>query len=192
MVTTDSSGNLATTDFVVDTNTQLDITGSGTESIGLGTNSIASGENSIGIGYAANATALNGTAVGNGSNATGDSASGFGYGANAYGASSVSLGASSESANDYAMALGANATANFDYSVAIGAGGVSTSRAYQIALGTTDNTYTLAGVSSGGSTDAQDGTLYMVTTDSSGNLATTDFVVDTNTQLDISGSGSGS
>ena len=76
------------------------------------------------------------------------------------------------------MALGANAT---------------TSRDYQIALGTTDNTYTLAGVTSSGSTDAQDGTLYMVTTDSSGNLATTDIPSSSSsTTFDYSGSGANS
>lgn len=66
-----------------------------------------------------------------------------------------------------AQATGAN-------SIAIGSG-VIASRAGQIALGASSNTYTLAGVTSDASRAAQSGPLQVVTTDASGNLAARSF-----------------
>lgn len=70
-----------------------------------------------------------------------------------------------------ATAIGFNAQANYAYSTAIGAG-VSTVRDYQVAIGTTGSTYTLYGLNTQASKDAQSGTAYLVTSDTNGNLAT--------------------
>lgn len=64
------------------------------------------------------------------------------------------------------------ANATFSNSTAIGTG-ATTSRANQQSFGTAANTYTLAGVTSGASKAAQNGPLQVVTSDASGNLATT-------------------
>ncbi|TPJ50966.1 YadA-like family protein [Mesorhizobium sp. B2-7-1] len=73
-----------------------------------------------------------------------------------------------------ATALGAGATANFLASTAIGQG-ASTTRDNQVAIGTGGNTYTLAGVNSQASKDAQGGQTYLMTTDGRGNLAVSTF-----------------
>ena len=52
-----------------------------------------------------------------------------------------------------------------------------TTRANQVSIGTTTQTYTLAGVNSGASKAAQSGDTYFLTGDASGNLATTSFSV---------------
>ncbi|TPJ52332.1 hypothetical protein FJ426_16455 [Mesorhizobium sp. B2-6-4] len=77
-----------------------------------------------------------------------------------------------------ATALGAGATANFLASAAIGQG-ASTTRDNQVAIGTGGNTYTLAGVNSQASKDAQGATTYLMTTDGDGNLAASTFDVAT-------------
>ncbi|AMY03960.1 hypothetical protein A4R29_30135 (plasmid) [Mesorhizobium ciceri biovar biserrulae] len=77
-----------------------------------------------------------------------------------------------------ATALGAGATANFLASTAIGQG-ASTTRDNQVAIGTGGNTYTLAGVNSQASKDAQGATTYLMTTDGDGNLAASTFDVAT-------------
>ncbi|MER9666614.1 YadA C-terminal domain-containing protein [Mesorhizobium sp. M0185] len=76
-----------------------------------------------------------------------------------------------------ATALGTGATANFADSVAIGQG-VSTTRTNQVAIGNSSATYTLAGVNSQASKDAQSGPRYLVTSDAAGNLATASVNID--------------
>lgn len=74
------------------------------------------------------------------------------------------------------VAIGTNALAAHDNSIAIGSG-VTTSRVNQVAIGTDENTYTLAGITSSASSAAQSGDVYVVTTDSAGNLAASAFPV---------------
>lgn len=60
--------------------------------------------------------------------------------------------------------------------VAIG-NGVTTTRANQIAVGTSGNTYTLAGINSAASPAAQTGPVRVVTADAAGNLATANISI---------------
>ena len=94
------------------------------------------------------------------------------------GSNNVAVGRNAGSnitAND-TIAIGTNARASADGAAAFGAGAVAT-RVNQQAFGTANNTYTMAGVGSQASRDAQTGPLFLVTSDSSGNLATTSFDV---------------
>jgi autotransporter adhesin len=68
--------------------------------------------------------------------------------------------------------MGTGASANFDNSVAIG-NGATTTRVNQVAVGTATSTYTLSGITSAASKAAQSGPTQLVTSDASGNLATT-------------------
>ncbi len=91
---------------------------------------------------------------------------------------STAVGYLAQANNSYATVIGANSTANFIGSAAIGAG-VQTSRDNQVSLGNVNNSYTLAGINSDASKGAQSGTKYLVTSDASGNLATSTFNVAT-------------
>jgi hypothetical protein len=82
------------------------------------------------------------------------------------------LGTTSNAAASFATALGAGAHANFANSTALGTG-ATTTRANQVAIGTATNTYTLAGITSAASRAAQSGPTQFVTSDATGNLATT-------------------
>jgi autotransporter adhesin len=70
-----------------------------------------------------------------------------------------------------AVAIGSNTSANFDNSVAIG-NGATVTRANQQVFGTAANTYTMPGITSAASRAAQSGPTQVVTSDASGNLAT--------------------
>jgi hypothetical protein len=74
------------------------------------------------------------------------------------------------------IAIGTGAAASADNSAAFGNGATAT-RAGQQVFGTTSNTYTMAGIASQASRDSQSGPTYLVTSDGSGNLATTGFDV---------------
>ncbi|MER8545491.1 YadA-like family protein [Mesorhizobium sp. M0018] len=76
-----------------------------------------------------------------------------------------------------ATALGTGATANFADSVAVGQG-VTTTRANQVAIGNSSATYTLSGINSAASREAQSGPKYLVTSDAAGNLATASVNID--------------
>ena len=56
--------------------------------------------------------------------------------------------------------------------------GATTTRANQQVFGTTSNTYTMSGIHSQESKDAQSGKAYLVTSDAEGNLATANFSPD--------------
>ncbi|MBN9219130.1 MAG: YadA-like family protein [Mesorhizobium sp.] len=88
--------------------------------------------------------------------------------------SSTALGTFAKANASYATVAGANSTANFDGSMALGAN-VGTTRENQVAIGNGNNTYTLAGVASQASIDAQGGPTYLMTTDGNGNLAASTF-----------------
>ncbi len=68
--------------------------------------------------------------------------------------------------------MGTNASANFDNSAAVG-NGATVTRANQQVFGTATNTYTMSGITSAASRAAQSGPTQLVTSDASGNLATT-------------------
>ncbi|MES0030996.1 YadA-like family protein [Mesorhizobium sp. M0040] len=92
-------------------------------------------------------------------------------------AGATALGTNAKANAENATALGNHAEANFSDSVAIGQG-VTTTRANQVAIGDSDATYTLAGVNSQASKDAQSGPKYLVTSDAAGNLATASVNID--------------
>jgi hypothetical protein len=122
-------------------------TGDGSANIAYGSNAIARGDNSQNAAFGLNA------------NAQGD------------GTSNLAIGAQSVAASN-SIAFGTAANATFANSAAFG-NGATTTRANQQAFGTTANTYTMAGITSAASKTAQAGPTQLVTSDTSGNLATT-------------------
>jgi hypothetical protein len=70
-------------------------------------------------------------------------------------------------------AIGQGSSAGFTNSTAIGHG-ATTTRDNQMVFGTASNTYTAPGITSAASRSAQNGPTQVVTSDSGGNLATTD------------------
>jgi len=120
-------------------------------------NSASTGVNAIAIGTGAVAT---------GSVAVGAAASAANGGA-AFGDGAIATGVN-------ATAIGPGASAAFANSSAIGSGASATA-ANQMALGTASNTYRMPGITSAASLAAQSGPTSFVTTDGSGNLATTGF-----------------
>ncbi|WP_353044085.1 YadA-like family protein [Mesorhizobium sp. M1365] len=92
-------------------------------------------------------------------------------------ANATALGASAKANAVNATALGTGATANFADSVAVGQG-VTTTRANQVAIGNSSATYTLSGINSAASREAQSGPKYLVTSDAAGNLATASVNID--------------
>ena len=183
LLTSDSAGNLATTDATAlmdavasganATAFGVDSTASGSNSSAFGQNSTASGTGASTFGFNSSALQANASAFGNGASASNSGASAFGNGAHASGTDSSAFGISATASATDASAFGRGAAAALNGSTAIGAN-ATTTRANQIALGTNNNTYTAAGITSLTSRAAQNGTTQIVTSDSAGNLATTD------------------
>ena len=115
----------------------------------------AAGTSVFGSGNAVNAT--NALVVANTATVTGDRAIAIGNAVSVSGANAV--------------AIGSNTSASFDNSVAIG-NGATVTRANQQVFGTAANTYTMPGITSAASRAAQSGPTQVVTSDASGNLAT--------------------
>lgn len=135
----------------------------------------------IGTGAQAGASAIgqaNATALGTSAQANAGDATALGSSAQANGGNATALGNAAKANAVNAVALGADATANFENSIAIGVG-ATTTRDNQVMLGNGLNTYTLTGVASAASKAAQTGPTYLLTTDSSGNLAASTFDVAT-------------
>ena len=109
----------------------------------------------LGLGNTVNAT--NAVAIGNSNTVTG--------------ANGVAIGNGASVAGTNAIAMGTGANANFANSAAFGNGATAT-RANQQVFGTASNTYTMSGVTSAASSAAQVGPTQIVTSDASGNLAT--------------------
>lgn len=86
----------------------------------------------------------------------------------------TALGIMSEANAANATAVGGRTKANYNGSMALGHG-AETSLDDQVAIGTADNSYTLAGINSNISKGRQGGQTYMVTSDAAGNLATSTF-----------------
>jgi hypothetical protein len=87
------------------------------------------------------------------------------------GASGVAIGNGVQVAGANAIAIGTGANANFDNSAAFG-NGATVTRTNQQVFGTAGNTYTMPGIASAASKATQSGPLQVVTSVSSGNLAT--------------------
>ena len=82
----------------------------------------------------------------------------------------TAVGSQSRATAQRTTAIGSGAQANHAGATAIG-DGARTERTDQIAIGTSSNTYTLSGISSARSRQAQTGPLQIVTSDARGNLA---------------------
>lgn len=145
----------------------------GERSTALGAESTASGTMSVALGNASAAGGFDSTALGTFSNAGGDGSIAIGHDTFSAGNGSTALGYHTSASGLNSTALGQNSSAGFANSTAIGSGAVTT-RDNQMMLGTASNTYTASGIASAESRAAQQGPVEIVTSDASGNLATTD------------------
>ena len=115
--------------------------------------------------------ALSGAGFGGPQAFTGDvTAIAIGNGAGAFSVNSTAVGTGANAVGVNSTAVGANSTAGFSNSAAFGSG-ATTTRANQQTFGTTNNNYTMPGITSGSSRSAQSGLLQLPTTDALGNLA---------------------
>jgi autotransporter adhesin len=163
----------------------------------LGAGAVATGDLGTAVGRGANAGGFVSTAIGSGANASGTGSIAIGQGTTASADSSIAIGGLASGVAGTALgsatfaagsnstavgrlaaatgsdstALGTNSSATFANSTAVGNGAVAT-RADQQMFGTASNTYTMAGIASAASAGAQVGPRQIVTSDSSGNLAT--------------------
>jgi hypothetical protein len=158
-------------------------TGGGTTAIGV--NAFANANNATALGSTSKATASGSTAVGIIAAASGSFSTAVGNGSTATGVSGTAVGDASKAAANFgsafgehstaggpnSTAVGGNSTANFANSTALGAGAATTA-VNQIAIGTTTSTYQLPGVTSATSASAQTGVVSIITSDSTGHLAT--------------------
>jgi autotransporter adhesin len=140
---------------------------------------VATAAGAVAIGQTSQATGANAIAIGNGAVATGSIAVGNLASAANGGAA---FGDNSAATGSLATAIGPGAMATLAGSTAIGAGAVTT-RANQMVLGTANATYTAPGIASAASLAAQSGSTYYVTSDASGNLATSSIGPGTITNL---------
>ncbi|MDW5314364.1 hypothetical protein [Rhizobium sp. PL01] len=106
--------------------------------------------------------------------ATGANALSAGFGSTASGGDSAAYGADATASGDRSTALGAHSVASGNNATAVGAGATAT-RDNQVAIGTASSTYTMPGIDSNASRAAQQGPTRIVTSDASGNLATSDI-----------------
>ncbi|WP_407528972.1 adhesin [Methylobacterium oryzisoli] len=158
---------------------------SGRGAVAGGFGAVASGDSTVAVGANARATQFGATALGAGAVASGDPTTAIGFNAQATGNEASAFGGLATASADNTTALGRSATASGTNAVAVGAfasaasvnsvaigTGVATTRADQVAIGTAGQTYTLAGVTSAQSRAAQTGPTRFLTSDASGNLAT--------------------
>lgn len=148
----------------------------GTTSVAVGASSSATGDSSIAIGggggpLVTSAIGSHAIAVGFNTSAAGANGLAVGSSASAVGANSVALGGSATATGAGGTAVGASAQAGFVNSTAVGNSAVATRNNQQM-FGTTTNTYTMAGIASAASAAVQTGVRQVVTSDASGNLAT--------------------
>ncbi|MGB7419044.1 MAG: YadA-like family protein, partial [Erythrobacter sp.] len=119
------------------------------------------------VGWRATVTADRGSAFGWQALATGQGATAFGARSEASGARAIALGEEATSSGEGSVAIGASASAGFDGAVAIGTG-ASAARTNQVVLGGSGSSVTVGDLAA--STEAQDGEIFLVTTDGSGTL----------------------
>ena len=166
----------------------------------IGKDANASNQRATAVGKNANAAGIASTAIGEGSTANlegtaigqsayaFDAATSLGQEASAIGFGSTAIGKDANAAGVSSTAVGNQASAGHLRSAAFGAG-ATTDRDYQMVFGTSENTYTMRGLTSDASRAAQSGPLEMVTTDAAGNLASdggalTNRLDDQNRRLD--------
>ena len=182
-----NSGDVANTDLLSSADCQADASGANATAVGsnstagvqgtaYGAGSDATGQNSTAAGVLSSATGFSASAFGITSTASGNSSSAYGASSTASGNNSAAYGTNSTASGAAAVAIGFNASATHANSAAFGAG-ATTTRDNQQVFGTASSTYTMAGIASQASRDAQTGPIYLVTSDSDGNLATTSFDV---------------
>lgn len=175
------------------TGTRANASGGWSTNTAYGDTANANGDSSYNTATGGNANASGSnsgnTATGYNTNASGDSSHNIaiGFQANASGneISNVAIGTNSVATGANSMAFGADASATHANAAAFG-NGATTSRANQQVFGTGSNTYTMTGIDSQASRDAQGQTKKIVTTDNNGNLAA--FTAD---ELGLSGGGGG-
>jgi hypothetical protein len=158
----DGSVNIATGNLA-------DASGDGSANIALGNEAIAIGDGTanMAFGSRASATGTNSIAIGTGATATGSIAIGeaafASNGGAAFGDFSTASGLNS-------TAIGPNAVATHNNAAAFG-NGATTTRVNQQVFGTASNTYTMPGVTSQQSRNAQGAPTHIVTTNVAGDLA---------------------
>jgi hypothetical protein len=140
-----------------------------------------SGNTAIGANADASGNSLGGNvlpgnvAIGLIANASGDSGGNVAIGSRAdahgTGTNNVAIGNFATATGANSTAIGNNASATFANSAAFG-NGATVTRDNQQVFGTASNTYTMSGITSSASCAAQSGPVQIVTSDSSGNLAT--------------------
>jgi hypothetical protein len=158
----DGSVNIAT-------GNSANASGAGSSNIAIGDNASATGDGTtnMALGASASATGVNSIAIGTGAVATGSIAAGsYAYASNG----GAAFGDFAEASGQSATAIGPNASAVHYKSAAFG-NGAQTTRANQQVFGTVSNTYTMAGLTSGASRQAQGKPTHIVTSNSGGDLA---------------------
>jgi trimeric autotransporter adhesin len=152
-------------------------------SVALGANSNANATTgAIAIGFKSKATENEAIAIGGRANRRKDSSptSGLqsialGWRTEASGDKSIAIGTDAQATKDFGLAIGRRARVTHEGAVVIGSddNGNGSDRANQFKLGQERHTYTLPGITSQASKDAQDnGPIEIVTTDQDGDLAT--------------------
>lgn len=143
--------------------------GSRNTALGNGAGGAVDGHNNLAVGADAGESV-----TGSGNTALGATA-----GQSLHGDNNIAIGNTAGAGNrvdplvvSNTIAIGNNAVASANGAMAIGHN-VQATRANQVVLGTTANTYTMAGITSAASKAAQSGPTQLVTSDSGGNLATT-------------------
>lgn len=168
------SGNGATATNGGDFACGRDATANGTFATAIGTFADAPNIRATAVGNNSRATGGSSTAVG-ASAAAGDvfstNATAVGQGAKAFGQNGTAIGQGATTRVANATAVGQAASATLNNSAAFGQGATAR-RENQQMFGTVSNTYTMPGLTSSTSRDAQFGPLELVTSDAKGNLAT--------------------
>lgn len=145
------------------------------QSTAIGAKAKSTGYAATSLGFLSNAAGNGSMALGASSQATFFGSTAIGTGAQATAHQSTSIGISAVANASNSTAIGANSsTGGYANSVALGANSINT-QSNQIMLGTTNNTYTTPGITSAASRASQSGATKFVSSDSNGNLATSDY-----------------
>jgi autotransporter adhesin len=137
------------------------------DTISIGTNALASADGAIAMGKDAKASGPNAIAFGNGASATGSIAMGTNASAANEGAA---FGDFSTATGTNSTAVGPRTTVAYKNAAAFGNGATAT-RPHQQVFGTSSNTYTMRGITSGRSKSAQGRPSHIVTSNNRGDLA---------------------
>ncbi|MGN6321395.1 MAG: YadA family autotransporter adhesin [Dyella sp.] len=122
--------------------------GTGDNSLVIGSGADASGDNSSAIGNDSVAAGKGSTATGNGANAGGDNSTAIGSGAKASGNNGTAVGSNSNASGSNSTAIGSGSTATGNNSVAIGNGSVA-DRDNSVSVGSAGNERQITNVAAG-------------------------------------------